>query len=57
MMLQAALLNMDAIETWIPEGGVRIEDNVLIQQDGIFNLTEAVGLPKSAADIESAMAA
>ncbi len=31
--------NWDKIEDFIPYGGIRIEDNILIQKDGVLNLT------------------
>ena len=45
-------LNKDAIDKFRPFGGIRIEDNLVIEQDGVFNLTEASGMHKSIADVE-----
>jgi len=43
-------INHDLLQKYLKEGGVRIEDDILITKDGIENLTTAV---KSVADIES----
>ncbi|KAI9266907.1 peptidase M24, structural domain-containing protein [Phascolomyces articulosus] len=45
--------NLELIEKYRPVGGVRIEDTVLITEDGIENLTIA---PKTVKDIEAVMA-
>ena len=45
--------NMEKVEQYRPVGGVRIEDTVLITEDGINNLTIA---PKTVKDIEAVMA-
>lgn len=46
-------LNRDGIDRFRPFGGIRIEDNVVVKQDGNFNLTEAAGMAKSISRIES----
>lgn len=38
---RAALLDWKAIDALWPYGGIRIEDNVLVDPDGITNLTRA----------------
>lgn len=50
-------MNWAALEPFIELGGVRIEDNVVVTPGGHFNLTDATGLPKTAAGIEEFMAA
>ena len=45
--------NIERIEQYLPVGGVRIEDTVLITEIGIDNLTIA---PKTVKDIEAVMA-
>ena len=45
-------LNRDGIDRFRPFGGIRIEDNVVVESDGNFNLTEAVGMVKSISEIE-----
>ena len=49
---QKQLLCEKAIKSFQPFGGIRIEDNVLIQPQGNHNLTLAAGMVKAAADIE-----
>lgn len=56
LVLQAAGVNWAAVDEFLDLGGVRIEDNVVITAGSHFNLTDATGLPKTAADIEAAMA-
>ena len=46
-------LNRDGIDSFRPFGGIRIEDNVVVESDGNFNLTEAAGLVKSISEIET----
>ncbi|PGH28189.1 hypothetical protein AJ80_00079 [Polytolypa hystricis UAMH7299] len=43
------LIDMDVVERYIPVGGVRIEDDILVTKDGYENLTTA---PKGAAMLE-----
>ena len=50
------LLNRDGIDRFRPFGGIRIEDNVVVESNGNFNLTEAVGMAKSIDDIEASCA-
>lgn len=54
--LQAPLLNEAALQPFLTMGGVRIEDNVAVTEDGAFNLTMAASVPKAAADVEAVMA-
>ena len=51
------MLQEAALEPFKSMGGVRIEDNVALTEQGCFNLTMAAGVPKAAADIETVMAA
>ena len=44
---------MDKIKEYYDFGGVRIEDDILITEDGCVNLTE--GLPRTTKEIEDAM--
>lgn len=46
-------LSQDNIDKFRPFGGIRIEDNIVIHQHGVYNLTEASGMFKSIADIEA----
>jgi hypothetical protein len=55
--VQAAGVNWDALEPFMDLGGVRIEDNVVITPGGHFNVTDATGLPKTAAGIEECITA
>jgi len=48
------LLNQSVIDSFRPFGGIRIEDNILIQSQGNHNLTEAAGMVKSIEDVEAA---
>lgn len=48
------LLNQSVIDSYRPFGGIRIEDNILIQSQGNHNLTEAAGMVKSIEDVEAA---
>eukprot|EP00798_Chlamydomonas_sp_ICE-L_P013190 gene13190-19023_t len=52
---QASLINFDKVEKVGDIGGVRIEDNVLIEEEGIFNLTVEAGCVKSIKDVEEVM--
>jgi len=54
---QSKLLRMDAVNACRGTGGVRIEDNVYIQDDGCFNITAAAGVPKAPHAVEAIMAA
>lgn len=45
-------LNVPELKTWLHFGGVRIEDDILITEDGYENLTD---VPKHIADIEAFM--
>lgn len=54
--MQAVGVNWAAVDQFMDMGGVRIEDNVVITAASHFNLTDATGLPKTAAGIEAAMA-
>lgn len=49
----AKYINVDRLNQYKPTGGVRIEDNIVITQDGYINLTT---VPKEIADIEALMA-
>jgi hypothetical protein len=55
--MQAAGVNWGALDPFMDLGGVRIEDNVVVTAGGHFNLTDATGLPKTAAGIQEFMAA
>lgn len=46
-------INKDMLNKYKPVGGVRIEDNILITQDGYVNLTT---VPKEIDEIEALMA-
>ena len=46
--------NQDKIKSYYDFGGVRIEDDILITDEGCVNLTE--GLPRTTDEIESCMA-
>ncbi len=50
---QAAFLNIDKIESLYKFGGIRIEDNLIITENGYENLTD---VPKEIKDIEEVMA-
>ncbi len=50
---QAAFLNTDKIESLYKFGGIRIEDNLIITENGYENLTD---VPKEIKDIEEVMA-
>jgi len=52
--LQAEFINYDRVEAFRSFGGIRIEDNVVVAQKGARVL--GPGIPKTIADIESAMA-
>ena len=49
---QRGFLNQEVIDSFRPFGGIRIEDNILIQSQGNHNLTEAAGMVKSIAEVE-----
>jgi Xaa-Pro dipeptidase len=49
---QAKYLNADKIESLLNFGGIRIEDNLIITEDGYENLTD---VPKEIKDIEEVM--
>ena len=49
---QKKFLNVKAIDSFQPFGGIRIEDNVLVQAQGNKNLTTDAGMVKSVDDIE-----
>lgn len=49
---QSRFLNTDRIESLLDFGGVRIEDNLIITEDGIENMTD---VPKEIREIESVM--
>ncbi|WP_115716908.1 Xaa-Pro dipeptidase [Gallaecimonas mangrovi] len=38
------LVNWDKVESFKPYGGIRIEDNVIVHQDGLENMTRKLGL-------------
>ena len=50
---QSQFLNFDVINRFRKFGGVRIEDDVIVTEDGIENMTTA---PRTVADIEAWMA-
>jgi Xaa-Pro dipeptidase len=45
----ARYINKDLLETYYPVGGVRIEDDILVTEDGYENLTTA---PKGEAALD-----
>ena len=49
---QSKFLNVDSLRTYLDFGGIRIEDNLIITEDGHENLTD---VPKTRADIEKWM--
>ncbi|MCC5925503.1 MAG: aminopeptidase P family protein [Bacteroidetes bacterium] len=49
---QARFLNVESLRGYLDFGGIRIEDNLIITEDGHENLTD---VPKSRADIEAWM--
>jgi len=49
---QARFLNVESLRSYLDFGGIRIEDNLIITDDGHENLTD---VPKSRADIEAWM--
>lgn len=49
---QSGFLNVESLKTYLDFGGIRIEDNLIITDDGHENLTD---VPKSRADIEAWM--
>ncbi|KNE66928.1 hypothetical protein AMAG_11403 [Allomyces macrogynus ATCC 38327] len=49
----APFIDFDVVERYMPVGGVRIEDNILITEDGYLNLTD---VPKTVEEIEAIMA-
>jgi Xaa-Pro dipeptidase len=49
---QSPYLNVEALRGYLDFGGIRIEDNLIITEDGHENLTD---VPKSRADIEAWM--
>lgn len=46
-------LSQDSVNKFRPFGGIRIEDNIVVEQDGVLNLTEASGMFKSIDDVEA----
>ena len=50
---QGEFLNHDGIDKFRPFGGIRIEDNVVMKQNGVLNLTQKSGMFKTISDIES----
>ncbi len=49
---QKQLLDQNAVDSFRPFGGIRIEDNILILSEGNHNLTEAAGMVKSISEVE-----
>ena len=49
---QKEFLNQHVIDSFRPFGGIRIEDNILVQPQGNRNLTTAAGMVKSIEDVE-----
>ncbi|KAJ3362517.1 hypothetical protein GGF32_005962 [Allomyces javanicus] len=49
----APFIDFEVVERYMPVGGVRIEDNILITEDGYLNLTD---VPKTVEEIEAIMA-
>lgn len=50
---QSKFLNVEKLKTYYDFGGIRIEDDVLVTNDGYFNLTDS--LPRTTEDIEKLM--
>lgn len=51
--LQSKYLNIEKLKTYYDFGGVRIEDDVLVTEDGFINMTEE--LPRTTEEIERIM--
>ena len=49
---QGEFLSHDGIDKFRPHGGIRIEDNVVIQKGGVLNITEESGMFKTIPDVE-----
>ena len=41
---QASVVNWERVERFVPYGGIRIEDNVIVHEDRIENMTREAGL-------------